>query len=230
MTLDSFLSFNKYCPVCGEKLTLCFQVNDESCWLGTELKDGSYMFSQHNLKEKNNVESLIALKKNNSKYQFEIHHNSEESLGNKWQAWQLYFLYICNPSGIDSEYNRTSFNMYDCCYFRSSQYMEFVKKDDGWELGYSSNHNPDIINRDEIFVFKKYTPDALEKVYYFNIDSEDQKTKLLYYASTEAERALEDFDPNIFETEAPPMPNRPDFSIQNRDRLIERFDSWIIMS
>ena len=107
--------------------------------------------------------------------------------------------------------------------------MDFVNKGEGWELQYGA-HDGNFINRNETFVFKKNQSDGLEKVYYLDLDSELQKTKLLYYVSTEAERALEDFDPNIFETETDFLLNRPDFSLANRNRLLERFDSWIVMS
>jgi hypothetical protein len=89
----------------------------------------------------------------------------------------------------------------------------------------------DLLNRDESFIFKTSNSAGLEKVYALNLDYENKHTKLWYYSTTPEQRKEEDFDPNIFEkTDLPLLNHRPDFSLEHRDKLLDRFSSWILLS
>ena len=85
-----------------------------------------------------------------------------------------------------------------------------------------------LANRNEICVFKEQNEEGIEKVYYLDINYEDNKTSLNYYVTTEEERKKEFHDPDIFSKELPLLPVRPNFV--NKSALIDRMNNWILMS
>lgn len=232
MNLSQFLHFNSECPVCTKPLTLYMHINKSSLWRAKEVEPGTYQFHQHLLKnEKWSENHYMTLYDLGDTFTTEF---SSSKLGLNSKTWQLFFFKICgNDCFIDNKFDY-DLNWYDVCYHRSSVFYEFRNHPSDkkkWQLEVMQEDQKDLINRDESFIFKNVNGDKIEKVYALSLDYENKHTKLWYYSVTEEQSKMDDFEPNIFEKEDLPLLRvRPDFSLENRDKLISKFDGWILMS
>lgn len=233
MNLCQFLHFNNECPVCGRDLTLYMYVSKSSLWKATQVSPGMYKFNHFMLKKKEEyaVEDYMML------YDMGAAHNTRfnsSKLGRASKTWQLFFFKLCNNEAlVDNEFDY-DMSWYDACYHRSSPWYEFSHHPSDpkkWQLELVNKDHNEILNRDESFAFKKMDAAGKEKVYLLSLDSENKKTKFHFYTTTAEERKQENFEPNYFDKEDMPLMRvRPDLSIVNRDRLLDRFDTWITFS
>ncbi len=231
MNLCQFLNFNKDCPVCGEPLTLYAQLLDGPLWKAFRPSKKVYHFEQH--KSKNSEfgsDDFFWL--TNSEGSFDIDFSSSKLYQNS-KTWTFFFFFMCNEAGFE-DHPRENFTINPCtaCYYRSSPFLEFKQNEDkNWRLIRAPG--TDTIEgevKDEIFAFPAPQPGGGEKMYVLNMDYENQNSILRYFIVTEDEKADKDFEPNMFKLKLP-IPNvRPNFAIAQRDALISRFDSWILMS
>jgi hypothetical protein len=100
-----------------------------------------------------------------------------------------------------------------------------------WKLIRSSiTEQPNIDIRDEIFTFKYHRDEVSEKVYILNLDYENNKTLFRYYTFTMEENKDIGFEPEYFEKDLPLLSVRPNFKIEDRTKLIDRMNGWILMS
>lgn len=142
---------------------------------------------------------------------------------------QLYFFYLCNNEGFEESGDDYSINIYKGCYYRSSPWFEFQKTSKkSWSLKTINPDDSNLVNNEEVLSFSRNV-DGVEKVYMLNLNGHDNKTIFMHY-SVEDGQEDPSYSPNVFEKEIPNLVNRPNFSLPNRDRLLDRFDSWIIMS
>lgn len=231
--LCKFLHFNETCPVCGEPLSLYMQLSDSTLWrtLPTLLSGpNEYRFEQFKLidKDLSSEEDYISLIDGGDTFGLK---SGSSKVYQKAKLWNLFFFAMCNEDAIEDKSNGDYIiNPYTACYFRSSSMMEMKKNNNKeWRLEEINVERPDMFIRDEIFIFKVSQEDV-EKVYILNINYEDQNTSFQYYSTTEEQRKLENFDPKTFKKELPLLPARPNFEMDQRDKLINRFDSWILLS
>ena len=225
MNLKSFLDFNHTCPVCAEPLTLYMQCNDNSLWAANKIKNG-FVFNPYKVvNEPFNSADSITLYTNSAEPRFEF---NGQFVSRDFKTWFLNFFYMCNRAGLNVKgTSGFDFNPYYACYFRSSPWLEFVKEGNSWNLK-TVNPDDDVrVNNDETFCFKQVDQDK-EKVYVLNLDYETDKTRLWHYVATTTQRDDEFYEPSLFEKEMPLVNTRPKF--ENKDKFIDRMDSWILMS
>ena len=224
MSLKKFIDFNKICPKCGNQLSL---------YLGTNTKfikaihdmDGGYIFAENDdcknfnkIKSEDDVNFTVSYEeKEDISY-----YSSKDSLLES----DIIFFYICNCDAINATKWDYSINVYDACYYRGSQKFS-IKNIDGENILKLHENSKDVINHEESFCFD-IMKNNVEYVYFLSLKYVGQKTVLWHYTVNEEQAKDEYYNPNIFEKELPLLTNRPDFS--NSDKMIERFDSWIIMS
>jgi hypothetical protein len=151
------------------------------------------------------------------------------------KAWQFFFFKACGTEAFEDNKTDYDINVYDICYYRSSPFYEFVRSSvDGefWGLRAFSEIREGLTNRDETFVFKTMNEEELEKVYILNLDHESENTKLWYYTTTPEQREKQEaFEPKFFEkTDLPLLRSPPNLSSENRDKLVAKLDTWILMS
>ena len=231
MSLQDFLHFNKECPICREPLDLYMQWHHSTLWKGYQSAPGTYDFTPFKLKKDDLKDSdMITIKEeglDTTTYFSSLH---LDKLFNK-QAIHLFFL--CNDAGFvdkgEPAYDY-EISLYRGCYFRSSiEYkMQKVSKK-RFELAPSQEGQEKFINQEESFSFKDKS-EELEKVYMLSLKSVDNVTKLWHYAATPEQKKDENFEPKLFDKELPYLSVRPKFDLENRENLISRFNSWIIMS
>lgn len=241
MKLCEFLHFNHHCPICGEKLTLFMQWftrTNAVCFKGVPIDQDLYRFMPYlgGEAEKGEVnfwEEGMLLKDYGESFETQI---INSRLMQEAKKYQIYFFYLCNPKGFDTKnkaFGDYDISMYKGCYFRSTVEMEFRRDDDqeskNWSLQVTNPDSIDIVNKEESYAIKTRN-DKVEKVYLINLDNEQKTTTLWHYSVTEEQRKIKDWEPKLFKTEMPLLPSRPDVSEENREKLVNRFDSWIIMS
>lgn len=241
MKLCEFLHFNQHCPICGDKLTLFMQWftrTNSVCFKGVLVDQDLYRFMPYvgghaEKNEPNFWEEGMLLKDDGDSFETSI---INSRLMQEAKKYQIYFFYLCNPQGIDTKnkaWGDYDISMYKGCYYRSTVEMEFRREDDqeskNWSLQVINPDSRDIVNKEESFAIKSRN-DKLEKVYLVNLDTESKATTLWHYTVDEEQRNIKDWEPNLFRKDIPLLRSRPDLSEENREKLISRFDSWIIMS
>lgn len=232
MNLCDFLHFNNGCPVCGNSLTLYAQVLNGTLWRAKYEQDGVYYFEQFKSADmepggENDFFQLVDRGET-----FHIDYGSPE-VHQKSKTWSIFFYFMCNSAAIeDSYHDNYNINPYMSCYFCSSQFLEFKKNSDNiWALLPLDELNTTLGPvRDEIFTFKVVQDNGNEKVYILNLNNEDKITYLVHYNMSPEEKADKKFEPKIFKKELPALSVRPNFDIGQREQLISRLDSWILMS
>lgn len=228
--LAAFINYNSHCPICGEKLTLYAQVMNSACFVGKQVSPQHIKFVPHLLTEKLGA-GTHSLDLVNGHWKI----NSEclaFTSNAKARVDYLYLFFLCNPAGFKLNSNNHDYeiNLYKGCYNRSTPLLKF-------ERTRKNKHKKRLVYSDqttslhcrEDFSFKKFH-DATEKVYMLSLQEQHKQTVLWYYSVTDEQKKSPGFKPSVFEKAMPPLNKRPDFSIENRDKLLERFDSWILMS
>lgn len=231
--LCDFLHFNDTCPVCGKTLTLYMHVSKSTLWKAKRITQDTCEFQPFLLIQKEYSEDdYMSLYDFGA--EFKTVFNSKQ-LRSDAKTWQLYFFKICGTESFTDNKYDYDINLYDACYHRSSPWFEFKNCPDDvaddWQLKLSNPDHADLINRDESFCFKKNKEDGVEKVYALSLDYEVKATKLWYYSTTPDLREQANFEPNIFQKDdLPLLRQRPDLTMDARDQLISRMDSWIVLS
>jgi hypothetical protein len=229
MNITEFLS-NHTCPMCGKGLTLFLRARKNSLWKATPTAPNGFMFEQFLLKSKT-LKEKDAFIMDFEDGRFNITCNSSE-LRQEIKTWQFFIYYICNEKAITQEWEQHKINVHDACYFRNSVHLEFHPQknevgDTIWEL---QPVNKELVDptRLENFTLTQTTESKVEKVYFLTLDSENKKTILRHYTVSPEQNKDSNFEPNVFEKTMPMMTVRPD--LNDKTRLMERLDSWILMS
>jgi hypothetical protein len=230
MRLNEFIHFNQRCPVCDNDLTLYLQMKDSVCFRARKMKKNIYHFEPYKLVKNSGVSERDYIDL------FDYGTDTETKFSSSQMAAEakrrsMYFFFLCRDAGFEEEHGDYNINIYPGCYFRSTPFLEYQKegKSKRWNL---KTINPDLsnlINQDEALSFTK-TNNGVEKIYMLQMDGENNKTIFMHYAVNEEQKKDKDYSPNVFEREMPPLTVRPNFSQANRERLLDRFDSWVIIS
>ena len=230
--LHKFLTFNKRCPICNNPLTLYMQWIDSTLFIANQQDPSVYYFREFQPawyerkiltdRDEEDIKS-VTLMDYGDKFDVGFSH---PSLFNEAKKYQIYFYFLCKQEGFRSKNLRNyEINLVKGCYYRSTPLMEFKKKED-WKLEYTVDEFSDLINKDESFCLKT-RKNSLDKFYMLSRDMETQTTKVWYFTATDEQRVDPKFKPDIFQKELP-LIRRP--SLENQKKILERINSWIIMS
>lgn len=238
MSLSNFLQFNRFCPICQEPLGLYMQWVNSICFRASLSGDDEYQFdpfmgTNKDIATDDCFDHYMSLKDYGDSFNIEF---SSNKLFGESKKYQVYFYYLCNPIGFKKKGSYGSdyeINLFKGCYYRSSPMMEFRLSEDPklkkWDLVYMNEESKLLDNKDEAFSFKTSYKD-LDKIYMLNLDYEEKRTTLFYYTATPEERVKKLFKAKIFEKDLPLLKTRPKLDWEDRESLLNRFDSWIIMS
>lgn len=224
--IKEFLDFNTHCPICNNELTLFAQFDDSTCFKASQSEDIIYFEPFKKLGELSN-DDFFELSRKNFKLKFNSSKVLEES------SKQLYFFYLCNPAGFTDKYNNTDYeiNVYKMCYYRSTPFIDVIKEKYKTKkrIMKVSELDESLSNKDETFAIK--TDDgSMEKIYILHLNYGDKKTILWHYTVTTDQRKDSTFKPSVFEKELPELTVRPKLGVEDRDKLINKLDSWVLMS
>lgn len=236
--MKDFLNFNQQCPICQKPLSLFMQWTGsqidyvKKLFLVSQKENNAIMFEEHPISKKRANSAYgkkilsnitVALKEVSNKYVLNFNTLSGEKMARDQDG--IYFFYLCNTESIEDLGHDHQVNVYHSCYYRSSPFVHLAKDNKIEKL----SENFDIANRDEYFVIKNKVED-LEKIYIVILDNEEKKTTFQHYSVTDQQSLIENFAPNLFEKEMPLLNNRLNFEETNKEKLLNRLDSWVLMS
>lgn len=221
--IKDFLHFNSMCPICGNKLTLFMQVIDSVLLKATQL-DKEYIFYPYKYKNSfDESEDTVSL--------YEIDNSIEINFATTKLNVNIndngfFLFYLCNENSFEDIGNSTyELLSYDACYYRSSPML--ISNPNNNTLEYINANEMNFPNINEHFVVKKVLSDR-ESIYFISMIYLEDKTCMKYYHVLNKDLNNESFYPNIFEKDLPLLPNKLPFD--DRDKLIDKLDSWILMS
>lgn len=230
MELTDFLHFNARCPVCDNDLTLYLQWTSSILFWAKKSKRNIYRFEPFKCKDPEIISDSDFIELYDYGNTNEIKFSSSK-IATEARRKQMYFFYLCNDNAFqDTNKGDYEINVTAGCYYRSTPFLEFHKKSrNKWDLQTVDKNQSKLINNDEVLAFIK-SSNGIEKVYMLQFDGSNAKTIFVHYSVTEEQMRNKDYEPNVFEKEIVDLSVRPNFSLDNREKLINRFDSWIIMS
>jgi hypothetical protein len=225
VNLSEFINFNRCCPVCKGPLTLYMQWIDTALFKGTEIKEKGYQFDKvDNCSSlKTDEETSFFMYQDGNSFQIEF---LSDDMNSKLKNGTSFFFYVCNNEAIRDQVTDYDINVYKVCYYRSSSFLDYMKKDDAWIL---EDKSPGRVNETETLIYK--TQDTiLEKTYVLCLDHGQNKTHFWHFCLSPEEKKNPNFEPNTIDREMPLMNTRPKFEIEPKEKIIERFESWVLMS
>lgn len=227
MDLCSFVNNNTKCPICQNDLTLYLQVHNGPCFSSTRTvskinpDDNLFKFTPFLLKSTLDMfggkeDNTIDLAARKETYEF---NDKKKFLDNGF-----YLFFVCNKAGfkeIPGDYN---IKMYDACYYLSTPPLK-IDINNNVQFR-EQNHTDMMYHESHAYMIQK---NEVLKVYILISDYNAKNTKLWYYTMTDKESKTKGWEPNKFSKTLPLVP-KFNASYRNKDQLIDRFDSWIILS
>lgn len=231
MNLNNFLSDN-ICPICNNTLTLYMQWSSLDTFISHK-KDNVYYFDRSIpilSDPKNDYYLSPRIDKNHEIFmtldkELNIKFNSQSSEDFAKKQDDFFFFYLCNPEGLKLN-DDFSINIYEGCYFKSSTFCRFVF-DNKLLIKKIKEDSNDLGKESFSFSVKESN---LEKVFILNMNYENNTTTLYYYSVNNEDLEKEVFTPNCFEKTMDLLKIRPNFNLEDRGKLIERLNNWIILS
>lgn len=222
MNVKDFIDFNNQCPICNKTLTLYMQINN-SALLKSELTNNNYHFTQFLYKDNRIADNdKIILSYHDNKYRMIASSSIRDILKDN----KFFLFYLCNEEGFVSEFGDYHISLYHGCYHRRSPDL---KLEDNIVDFCDKSLNKE--NSDESFCIVTIDDDKnIEKVFGLIFNNETDSTIFYFYSSSKKERAQENFEPKIFEKNMPLLPTRPSFTPEGKEKLIQKMESWIMMS
>lgn len=231
----SFLDFihNNICPVCNNELTLYMKWVDRHQVLKlfkTSQKEKEFFQLQEqsiSFGLSKDKKILMILQDQINDYKLQFSSLSAEEKAEEQEMVQ--FFWLCNPSALKIIEGATNYEivLYDGCYYKNSQSYQFSF--DEKKLIRLNHHPDDNYQGIESFCIKNKIGD-LEKIYYVSLDHVSQEIIIIYYSITDEQNLDENFVPSILEKRLPLINYDLDLKLYNRDKLISKFDKWILMS
>jgi len=227
--LHQFLQFNQKCPICQNPLTLYMQWINSICFKAKQKKDNEFQFKPFKCKnDRVDDDDYLSLYNHSSNIETRF---GTSKISMEAKRYQMYFFLLCNEGGFKDAFEDYEINIHRGCYYRSTPILEFKKQArlKHWKLEVIDKDHTKLVNADEVFSFKK-TSAELEKIYMLQLNYTSDKTIFMHYAITPNQRKDDKFEPNILAKELPLLNVRLNLELDNRDKLISRLDSWVIMS
>ena len=231
MGIVDFINFNQQCPVCGEPLTLYMQWANAPCWKATKIEgttfdNGWYRFDQYCCIDDKYNDQYMDMIINGDDYQFGF---SNTGLLHAAKRYRMYLFYMCNEKGFKSTQNGKNYQLlpYYACYYRATSMLELHNEDDGWRFKTINPEHQGLINKHESFTYKQHN-DVREKVYILDLDYEDAESTFFHFVITTEQKKNKGPKSQVFEKELPLLTKRPNF--QDHQAMMDRFDSWLLMS
>ncbi len=229
MKLNEFLKFNNNCPVCNNKLELYMQITNSVLFKAERQclpKETIYKFIPFKCcpKDSELSSSYINLHDYDTHFATSFSDNviSQEAKLNK-----IYFFFLCNEDGFEEHYGDYEINVTSACYYRSTSFMEYREGPKKYELEYLIA-NESFINQEEVFSFMKKS-NNIDNIYILQLNGPSCKTKFTYFTADEDQKNDKNYDPKLFEKEFT-LNSRPNFDLNERDKLFDRMSSWINFS
>ena len=225
--LKKFLNFNHNCPVCEKPLQTLLS-SGKNLWKSTKIDD-QYHFVRVCERDKNLSDEdsfILALAPEGVTITF-----STPEIQKVIQAEHCFCMKLCTSDAVECNSFDYDIKLDTTCYFRSSPFFDLVESNNQFGFQVVNSDHAEIVNRDIVFTVSDQNQEGLERVYLLNVSYEDVKTQLFHWSSTPEQRCQEGFEPNIFvKDDLPLLLEFPNLELSERDRLIDRLNSWVVLS
>lgn len=204
-----FFDNKSICPLCGKELTLFLKDLINSIRLKGTKFSSETRFKQFQCID-DNISKLDLIFLTNSGDII----LSQDLEKEKVKDWKFCFFYLCQVDSLrqklygDEDYD---IDITKACYYRSSPTLQFPCDD--IVLGY------------ENFSLHKETNDG-EKVFFASLNYVEEKLGFWYYFIPNSEKENPNFEPPVLEKTFP-LPKQWNF---DKNELIKKFESWVIMA
>lgn len=254
-SLKNFIDCGTECPVCGKQLTLfmvvdgpvCFRAykeptNDLNSYFGftTRISEQSPLdnwfkfvptyskkkdFSQFGTYGKSHKieENEIILMNIRPDETVDILYNADNCY-NIVNKKTVHFFSICDTSAIKDHVSDFSIDVYKACYYRSTSKMTLSDS----TLTPVDESSKSAVKTEVVSIHKDY--EGFEKTYILSMDLTTKKTKFFYFKITDEDKKEKKVRPKVLEKEFDLLVKRPDLSLESRDKLINKFESWVLLS
>jgi hypothetical protein len=235
MKLNEFLHFNSKCPVCNNNLTLYLQITNSVLFKAEKeclAQSTNYKFIPFKCcsAESELNSSYINLYDYGSYSKTSF---SDNVIAKEAKLHKMYFFFLCNEGGFEDYHDNYDYdydydiNVTQACYYRSTSFMEYRKGSKGYELE-NLIKNEEFVNREEVFSFVKNS-NNIDNVYVLQLNGPSGKTNFTYFTVNEEQKNNKNYEPKLFEKEFT-LKNRPNFDLNERDKLFNRMSSWVNFS
>lgn len=257
--IKDFIDCGNDCPVCGDKLTLfmvvdgpvCFKaiqepINDFNNYFGFTTKvslqsplDNWFKFVPTYSKKKDFAQfgTLSKFHKIEDNETILMNIRPDETVDIMYNADNcynivnnnnVYFFNICNTKAIKDHGSDFSIDVYKACYYRSTSKMKLSDSTLTFPDATPDGLKDSAIKTETVTIHKAC--EGLEKTYILSMDFTTEKTKFYYFKITDEDKKEKKIRPKVLEKEFDLLIKRPDFGLDARDKLINKFESWVLLS
>lgn len=230
--LPKFIDYGHKCPQCDSNLHLYMRWIGSMLFKGEKIDDNSYRFNVEitGTSHEHFKDEYMTVTMNGEELITEF---SSNELKNEAKKWQIYFFMICNPKGLKkTQYAEYKVSLYSACYHKSTPRFEFKLVDEDakeWALQLTDSDTKELVPRHEDWCFYSHTPE-LSKVYMIAMHYDKKETEIWHYTVTPEEAQTKGWKPKMFTKKLPLLPHRPAISKADWPKMVDRFESWILMS
>lgn len=231
MNIRDFINFTEKCPICNNDLKLYMSWMSGLLFKAEIIPKSIFDEATHKFNpiicDDKTLMNDYCLVGNEGQIGFATSNLIKRILNN-----QVFLFQICNEEGIKENDSHDDYHikMPTACYYRSTPFMTLHVSSEhkSYLVEVWENHKP-IIVKNETFTFSKASKEV-NHYYALNMDYTVKESTIWYYSISDEQRNIPNFKPNKFEKILPLLNTRPKFDSENREKLISRFDSWILVS
>lgn len=210
--MNIFNSINGICPLCNNKLSIYLHFYDLALFKAKEIND-DFIFTINNfVKYPFDAEDKIIISKD---FKIDLLIKNAINLNSEFNIF-----YICNESCIENKYGMITTYTDDVCYLAITSNYKIYHKNDNYSIHYFYDDERLPISS-EIFSIEN-NKNNINKKYILELNYISSQTIIWHYIGSDPTT------PNVLNKTFGLLPKRPDFT--NKEKLLSRLDSWILMS
>lgn len=240
MNIKEFLESSQTCPVCQKTTTLYLQVGTVALMKARPITKN--VFEVHTILGKNtNAATLfehkvIQLVNSSGIVKIRV---PENHVGMDYLDEDFHLFYLCNDSALNFTKYRGDYVVESgkACHFRSSHSFRMGQPDDdGLRHIYPNELAESIKDQLTTFKYESYAlrdfkeDQEITRVYVVKLDHHKKETHFHYYTFNKEQAKDSGFRPNIFSKTFDIVRDKLDYSAENRDKLLHKLDSWLLIS
>ena len=241
MNIKEFFESSRTCPVCQKTLTLYLQVGTAALMQARPIHKDT--FEVHTILGKNpNTKNLFenkVIKLVNSNDHFMKIRVPENHVGMDYLDEDFHLFYLCNADALNFTKYSGDYVVESgkACHFRSSHSFRMSQPDhNGLRNIYPNELTESIEGTPTLFKYESYAlrdfkeDQEMTKVYVVKLDHHKKETHFHYYTFNKEQAKDKGFRPNIFSKTFDVVRDKLDYSSENRDKLLHKLDSWLLIS
>lgn len=205
-------SNNGICPLCNNKLNVYLHFHDLALFKAKEVNNDFIFTINDFVKYPFDSEDKIIISKD---FKIDLLIKNAINLNSEFNIF-----YICNESCIENKYGMITTYTDNVCYLAITSNYKIYHKNDNYSIHYFYD-DMNLPISSEIFSIENNKNNSNKK-YILELNYTSNQTIIWYYVGSYS------MTNNVFTKTFSLLPKRPDFT--NKEKLLSRLDSWILMS